>query len=87
MVSVVSWIPTGDNFIFVETFWDHSMSILHNTARNVRFVLFAKTSNVQKYSQHGENFMDNILTKNFTQPDSKLSWISLLKDKKILQIS
>ena len=40
MVSVVSSNPTGGNFFFLDT----SMLILYKNARNVRFVLFTKTS-------------------------------------------
>ena len=40
---VVNSIPTGDNFYFAELFSNPSMSILYSNARNVRFVLFAKT--------------------------------------------
>ena len=43
MVSVVSSIPTGGNFIFKDT----SMLILYKNVRNVRFVLFTKTSSVR----------------------------------------
>ena len=42
MVSVVSSNPTGGNFIFLDT----SKLILYRNDRNVRFVLFTKTSSV-----------------------------------------
>ena len=43
MVSVVSSNPTGGNFIFFKMCT--SMLILYKNDRNVRFVLFTKTSN------------------------------------------
>ena len=45
MIGVVSSISSGGNFIFAE-FETPSMSILYKNARNVRFVLFRKNSNI-----------------------------------------
>ena len=44
MVSVVSSNPTGGNFFFKDT----SLLILYKNDRNVRFVLFTKTSTVYR---------------------------------------
>ena len=41
MVSVVSFSPTGGNFIF---FYDISMLILNKNDINVKFIIFTKTS-------------------------------------------
>ena len=50
-VAVVSSIPSGGNFIFAD-FWNPVMSILYKNARNVRFVLFRKNSNISRCSVH-----------------------------------
>ena len=44
MITVVSSIPNGVNFIFAETFKNSSMSVVYKNDKNMRFVSFGKTS-------------------------------------------
>ena len=58
MVSVVSSNPTGGNFIFKDT----SMLILYKNDRDVRFVLFTKTSNKTLCDDNNDKYNNNCNT-------------------------